>query len=120
MIDCRHDAERSLLVAEAYGEVTRTDYETRLLPAVEAAMARGPVRMLYWFGPEFSGFSAGALWSDMRLGLTHLSAFSRLALVTDEAPMSGLVQGFAWMMPIPVRTFTNDAIGDANRWLLAQ
>lgn len=114
------DAEKGLVVAKAVGEVTAADYETALVPGLEAAIAEhGPVRMLYWFGPEFEGFTAGAMWADTQVGLTHMKDISRIAVVSDDHAIGALVQGVGVFMPMPVRVFDGESLGEANRWLLA-
>ena len=112
------DAENGLVVAKAVGEVTAKDYEQALVPGLEAAIeAHGPVRMLYWFGPEFDGFSPGAMWADARVGLQHMTDISRIAVVTDNAAISAMVTGVSIFMPMPVRVFDEAKIGEANAWL---
>lgn len=120
MIETRYDAENALLVASAAGEVTEADYTQRLIPAIEAASANGPLRMLYAFGPEFESFSPGAMWQDTRVGLLHMSDIARVAVVTDEHWLSAMVHAFSWAIPVPVRVFGNDAMGAANSWLLEE
>ncbi|NIZ11385.1 STAS/SEC14 domain-containing protein [Pseudooceanicola sp. HF7] len=119
MIDIDLDIEKGILLATARGTVTGEDYETHLAPAVERMAAEhGKMRLLYWFGPEFEGFEASAMWSDMKLGLSHMSAFEKVAVVTDVHWLSASVQGMGWLIPVPVRVFANDAIGKANAWLI--
>ena len=114
------DAEAGLVVAKAIGEVTAQDYEQALVPGLEAAIqAHGPVRMLYWFGPEFDGFSPGAVWADAEVGLNHMKDISRIAVVSDNAVISAMVSGVSLFMPMPVRVFADDRIGEANAWLVA-
>ena len=44
----------------------------------------GTVRLLYQIGPDFRGFSPGAVWDDEKLGVSHhLTAWGRNAVVTD-------------------------------------
>ena len=46
-----------VLAIEATGKVTREDYHNTLIPKAEAMMAKGPIRMLYVIGEEFTGLS---------------------------------------------------------------
>ena len=45
-----------ILGVEATGKVTHEDYRNVLIPAAEAKMNHGPVKMLYVAGSEFSGY----------------------------------------------------------------
>ena len=37
---------------------------------------------------DFDGISGGAVWQDLKIGVEHLHAWKRIALVTDIAWMS--------------------------------
>lgn len=104
----------------ASGEVSAADYETVLVPAVEAALSKfGGVRIVYQIGPAFSGFSAGAAWDDMKLGIGHLRAWERIALVTDVEWISAAMRLFAFAVPCPVRQFANSELAQAIDWAAA-
>ena len=53
-----------MMAIEAVGEVTHEDYRNTLIPKAEAMMAKGPIKMLYVVGSEFTGFDLEALWDD--------------------------------------------------------
>jgi SpoIIAA-like len=76
----------------AKGTVTAKDYETVIIPAVEARFARqkDKVRFLYLLGKEFTGFEVAAMWDDAKLGLA---------------------------MPGRARVFHERELDDAKRWL---
>lgn len=102
----------------ASGIVTAEDYETVLVPAIEARLsAFGRIRVLYHLGPEFTGFSAGALWDDMKVGAAHLKAWERIAVVTDAEWVAGAVRLFRFAVPCPVRLFPNARFAEALRWI---
>ena len=68
----------------AHGKVRSEDYEETLIPAIEQLIARtGKARVLLVLGPEWEGYSAGAMFDDAKLGLEHLKAWERFALVSD-------------------------------------
>ena len=51
----------------AEGVITHDDYEKTLIPVVKNKIkTHGKVKLLYWCGEEFRGFSAGAMWDDAR------------------------------------------------------
>jgi len=69
----------------ASGMVTAADYEAVLIPAVKVAFAtHGKVCVLYHLGPSFAGFTAGAMWDDLKVGVAHISEWERIAMVTDH------------------------------------
>jgi len=104
----------------ASGLVTAKDYETVLVPAIEARLsAFGRIRVLYQLGPEFTGFSAGALWDDMKVGAAHLRDWERIAVVTDAEWVAGAVRLFRFAVPCPVRLYANAEFNEARSWIEA-
>ncbi len=104
----------------ASGEVIASDYETVLVPAIEAALAKfGGVRIVYQIGPAFTGYSAGAAWDDMKLGIAHLRAWERVAVVTDVEWVAAAMRLFSFAVPCPVRQFPNAELAQAVQWAAA-
>lgn len=107
-----------VLGVQGIGQVTRTDYETVLIPLLEEEHRRGRnIRFLYQFGPEFSGFTAGAAMDDFRVGLKYLKLFERCAVVSDTEWIRGTTQFVGSFMPCPVLAFKNDELESAIEWL---
>jgi hypothetical protein len=105
----------------ASGNVTADDYDTVVIPAIETALAtHGSVRILYQLGPAFTGFTSGAMWDDMKLGMSHLKAWDRIAIVTDLDWVASAMAIFRFVMPCPVRVFSNAEFTEAARWVSEQ
>ena len=105
---------------EATGRVSREDYADVLVPAVEAAAAGGPVRLLYVLGDDFESYSPGAMWSDTRLWAGNVGAWERIAVATDVDWVENALHAFAWMVPGKVRVFDDDEVDEAKAWLAAE
>jgi len=104
----------------ASGKVTADDYETVVIPAIETALAtHGHVRILYQLGPAFTSFTSGAMWDDMKLGMAHLKAWDKIAIVTDLDWVAGAMRIFRFAMPCPVSIFSNSEFTEAARWISA-
>lgn len=102
----------------AHGKVTAEDYAQHIVPAVEQALQKHEkVRLLYHLGEGFDGFEAGALWEDAKVGLSHLAAWERIALVTDVDWLRTATKAFGFAMPGEVRVFANTEMGSALDWL---
>jgi hypothetical protein len=98
--------------------VTAADYEDVLIPAVEKKLARhDKVSLLYHLGPDFTGFSAGAMWDDTRIGLKHLASWDRIALVSDVPWIRHVVHALRFVIPATIRVFHDDQLPDAKRWV---
>jgi hypothetical protein len=103
---------------EANGKVEAEDYKTVLDPAAAAAIkAHGKVRLLYLLGDAFTGYSAAAMWEDTKLGFHDLSAWERMAVVTDHTALADAVRVFGWLIPGEVRTYPTEQLADAKTWV---
>lgn len=102
----------------ASGYVSASDYEAVFVPTVESRVKQfDKLRLLYQVGPEFKGFSAGAMWDDLKLGVGHWKAWERIAIVTDVDWIANLSRFFSFAMPCPIKVFPNSAIAQATDWL---
>ena len=118
MIKIMDDLSGNMVGFDAREKVTGTDYETVLLPAVEAKLKEyTKVRLLYYLGSDFTGYNAEALWDDTKIGFKHLNAWEKIALVTDYEWIRKAVHLFAFTLPGHVRIFKNDELAKAKKWL---
>jgi hypothetical protein len=102
----------------AKGEVTKEDYEQRLIPAVEQTLAaHDKARLLYVLGAEFTGFSGGAMWEDGKLGLGHITRWERIAVVAREAWVRHAINVFGYLIPGEVKVFDLADEADAAAWI---
>lgn len=108
----------SVVGIAAHGLVTRQDYIDVLVPAVEQVLKRhDKVRVYYQTADDFTGFDAGAMWEDTKLGITHLTSWDRAAVVTDVAWIRHAVEVFRVLMPATVRVFTTAEAAEARAWI---
>jgi hypothetical protein len=118
MIELIEGLPEGVVGFEAVGEVTAEDYESVAKPAIEGArVGRDKVRLLYVLGDRFSGYTAGAMWDDTKLGLSHPFSWERIAVVTDEGSMRTMVKGFGWLIPGEVKLFSVSELEDAKTWV---
>lgn len=107
----------------AKGDVTSEDYETVLIPAVEEKLkSHDKIRLLYYLGSEFSRFEAGAMWDDAKVGLTHITEWEKIAIVTDVnwIQQAGKIFGLAIetkAVPGDVKVFHNSELEEAKDWI---
>ena len=59
------------------------------------------------------------MWQDTKVGLSHWTAFEKIAVVTDEDWIENGVKAFGWMIPGEVKTFDDDDLDDAKTWIVA-
>jgi hypothetical protein len=107
----------NVLAIEASGKVTHEDYHNTLIPRVDAMSAKGPIRMLYVIGKEFTGFELEALWDDGNLGLKHWRDFSHVAVVADQVWLRAAVTMFMPFFHGEVRIFGLSQLPAAKDWI---
>lgn len=117
MITLDDTTDPTTVVARASGRVTADDYESVLLPAVEAAAGSGPVRLLYVLGDDFDGYDVEAGVDDLRMGLHHWRDFARIALVTDHEGLRVMARALGFAMPGEVRVHALDDVEAAMAWV---
>lgn len=116
MIEKLVDMPSGVIGFEVSGKVSAEDYRDTVLPAVTAAAQAGDVRFLLVV-KGFDGMSGGALRQDLKVGVEHLRAWKRVALVTDLEWMTHLTSFFGWMTPGETRTFPLAAREEALAWV---
>jgi hypothetical protein len=118
MIEQIENLPDNALGFSAKGVITKADYETVIIPAVEAKFSKyTKVRVLYHIGEGFTKFESGALWDDAKIGFKYLKSWDRIAVVTDVDWMRSAVRIFAFLLPGPVRVFQNAEIAEAHSWI---
>lgn len=118
MIEPIRDLPSDVLGFSAKGTVTKVDYETIIIPAVEAKFSKyTKVKFLYYIGADFTKFESGALWDDAKIGFKHLTSWDRIAVVTDVDWIRTAVRIFAFLLHGPVRVFQSAEIAEARSWI---
>ena len=109
-----------VLGLEAIDDVEREDYADVLLPAIESAIAEhGKVRLVYVLGPDFDDYEGGAVWEDLKLGVSHPASFERIAVVTDARWAGPAITIFSVLWPGQARAFPLGELASATRWAAA-
>jgi SpoIIAA-like len=118
VIEQLSDLPEDVLGFEAKGDVSGDDYERVLVPAVEKRLAQvDKISLLYVLGDEFNGYSAAAAWDDTKVGMQHLSAWKRIAVVTDHEFYRHAIKGFGFLMRAEVKVFANSELAEARAWV---
>ncbi len=107
-----------VLAYELIGTVSSRDYEEILGPLVKEKLKKhDKLKVLVVAGDGFDGATAGALWDDARLGLRHLTGFSKIALVSDIRWLRQASKLFGPMMPGQLHVFDLDQREEAIAWI---
>ena len=118
MIRLTEDMPPDVIGFEAGGQIRAGDHKPVLDPAVDEALASyDRIRLLYAFGDKFDGYSAGAMWEDTKVGVSHWSKWEKIPLVTDHMAYADGVKAFGWMVPGEIKVFSVADLDDAQAWV---
>ncbi len=118
MIEILQGYPDEVLAISGAGRITAEDYQNVFAPEVEARIAcHGSVRILYYLGPKYHGFSSSAVWADVLLGLPNGSRFGRVALVTDVEWIRASAHLFMPFFHRALRIFGAADLNAASAWI---
>jgi hypothetical protein len=118
MLKIMDDLPGNVLGVSAEGKITGTDYETVLIPAIEEKLKTNKkIRMLYHLGINFTGFDMNAMMDDAKIGMKHLSAWDRIALVSDHEMINTFANFFGHLLSCELRIFKNAELEEAKKWI---
>jgi len=118
MMDIIENMPSNVVAVSVQDQVTGDDYDKVLTPlVVEKLKDHDKIRMLYHMGPEFTGFTAAALWDDAKLGVSHIRAFEKVAVVSDVHWVANAAKIFGIFVPCPVKLYANEAMDEAKAWV---
>jgi SpoIIAA-like len=105
-----------VLEVRATGKLTKESYE-KFVPAVDAQIKLyGKVHVLFSM-QDFHGWTAGALWEDVKFDLKHWKDIERLALVGDRKWEKGMAAFCKPFTKAHVRYFNLNQVDEARKWL---
>jgi hypothetical protein len=118
MIQAVTDLPDSVIGFVCHEHLTRQDYETVIIPAVEAAVKqRQKLRLYFQIDPDFNGMEPSAMWEDFKLGVQDASRWERVALVTDIEWIRNGLKLFAFLVPGEIQSFPLSEAGKAREWV---
>ena len=120
MIETLKDFPDNVLGFVCHGHITRQDYETVLIPAVENALRdHDKLRLYYETAADLTGIDAGAVWDDTKVGISHFTRWEKFAVVTDIEWIARTMKFFSFLMPGEMRVFGSDETAAAKDWIVA-
>ncbi|MEO6851531.1 MAG: STAS/SEC14 domain-containing protein [Mucilaginibacter sp.] len=118
MLKIINDLPGNILGIEGEGEVTGSDYETVLIPAVEEKLKTNKkIRLLYHLGKNFTGFDLKAMIDDADIGLKDLTDWERIALVSDHEVINIFSKFFGYLLSGKVKIFQDSGYEAAKKWI---
>ena len=117
MLTILQDMPPGVVGVSASGRLTAEDYTQVLAPAIADATAEGgKLRVVLIFESRFTGLDAGAVWQDVRTGVSAWQSWERIAVVTDQQWLVEGLKLFAWAVPGEARSFAPTERDEAISW----
>jgi hypothetical protein len=108
-----------LLHVKITGKLTKESYEI-FVPAVdEQITAHGKLRILVELH-DFHGWTAGALWEDLKFDAKHWKDIERLAIVGESKWQQGMAVFCKPFTMAKIRYFDHAQLDEAKSWLAEQ
>ncbi|MBL8727799.1 MAG: STAS/SEC14 domain-containing protein [Planctomycetes bacterium] len=115
-VETKIEAQGDVLCIRITGKLTAADYE-HFVPAVDRHIAaRERVHFLVELH-DFHGWTAGALWHDLKFGIQHFHRIDRIAIVGEKPWQKGLAMFCRPFTMARIRYFSADQGAAARAWL---
>ncbi|KRD08976.1 hypothetical protein ASE21_14085 [Flavobacterium sp. Root901] len=112
------DTTDNIVAFRALAEVTKEDFLTAVIPAVEHLVKQtNEINFLLVLDTDIKNFTAGAWLQDALLGLKHLGKWNRAAIVTDSEDIISFTNGFSYVVPGEFHGFKKEAFNKALNWV---
>lgn len=103
---------------QALGEVTKDDFETKVIPEVKALVERtGTLNYLMVIDTELTNFTVGAWLQDVLLGIKNIGKWNRAAILSDVEGVKVFTNIFSVIVPGEFRCFGVDQLEAATVWV---
>jgi hypothetical protein len=107
-----------ILEIQLTGKLAKEDYE-RFVPVVERLVAQHRKIRLLILMNDFHGWTAGALWEDIKFDAKHFKDIERIALVGEAKWQHGMAVFCKPFTSAKIRYFDRGEIDEAREWLTA-
>jgi hypothetical protein len=109
-------ATGNVLKVRVEGKLTKEAY-LELAPAVDKLIEEhGSLRILFEMH-QFHGWSAGAMWEDLKFDLAHWKDIERLAIVGDSKWEAGMAVFCKPFTKAKIQYFDIANLDDAQKWI---
>lgn len=115
-ITLREEEGGKVLHIEAAGKLAKEDYQ-HFVPEVERLIqVHGKIRILLRMH-DFHGWTAGALWEDIKFDLKHFSHIERLAIVGETQWEHGMAVFCKPFTTAKIQYFDQSKADEAAAWI---
>jgi len=113
-----NDVPSNVVAFKATGEVTKEDYDTIVIPAIDALVKKqDKINFLLSVETKMKNFTLGALLKDLGVGLKHFTRWHKMAIVCDEHAVVKFTDFFSYVAPGEAKGFTHSELEAAKQWV---
>jgi hypothetical protein len=105
-----------LLEVHLRGKLDKDDYAQFGSTAERLVRQHGKIRMLVEMH-DFHGWTAGALWEDIKFDAKHFNDIERIAMVGETGWQHGMAVFCTPFTSAKIRYFDRTAVDEARAWL---
>lgn len=118
MVTIIRDVPGDVAAFELTGKITVHDYETIVIPKVDAvARDSGKVRFLLLLKTSIGNFNIKAVWEDVKVGLKHMDKWHKTAIISDEKGVIIFTDTLGQLIPGETRSFVIADQEEAKKWI---
>ena len=112
------DTEDNIVAFRALAEVTKDDFKTVVVPAIEELVKRtNEINFLLVLDTDLKNFTRGAWLQDAIIGLKNIGKWNRSAIVTDSEEIISFTNIFSHVIPGEFKGFTKLTFNKALNWV---
>ena len=119
MLQLMNDVPAHVVGIRALGNVTKEDYETTFVPAIERAAKNGEINFIMVFETDLSNITYGAWMQDAKMSIKHFGKWNKVAIVSDQKYVEKLAYIFNYLSPAEAKGFPVSDIEIAKAWVAA-
>lgn len=118
MLQILTDMPASVVAVRAVGEVTKEDYDTKLLPAVESvAKEFKEINFLFVLETDLQNFTPAAWMRDAWMSLKNYTKWNKVAVVSDQKFVQKLSDMLRYVFPGEAKGFSFEELQQAKEWV---
>jgi hypothetical protein len=100
------------------GTITGEDYDTVLIPAMKDKLQKyKKIRLINQLNKDFVHYAIDAYLEDAKVSW-HTLSFEKVAVVSDVHWINDSVNVFKFIIPVPVKVFSNNELDKAKVWVI--
>ena len=121
MLEILKETPVNVLAVKATGEINKNDYDSVLMPALNAMAAKTEkLNLLMLLETDVTNFSIGAWWDDVKAGLKNITKWHRTAIVTDQNGVRTFTDIFSKVFPGEFKGFPLSQQDEAMAWVSSE